>query len=248
MDNKEKFEYLLADIRNLETLVNELRQEEVLPALTLSHTCNLSYSILEKLKAIENEQLQQLNIHLVEQQEELNHLSVLLEQYKAMVDTCKRNIQSVKQNLEVPGHPVSSHQPESDSVSCTKEASLPATDASESQQPSAQETTLIQNSDVPSSAGRSSFSVPSKSSISLHDILEKKNLSDFRKAFSLNDRFRFKRELFKGDENVMNQAISALNDIHTLQDSLEYVETQYHWDMKDETVQDFIKLLEKRFI
>ena len=73
-------------------------------------------------------------------------------------------------------------------------------------------------------------------------------MSDFRKAFSLNDRFRFKRELFKGDENLMNQVISTLNEIHTLQDSLEYVKTQLRWDMNDETVQDFIKLLDKRFI
>ena len=99
MDSKEKFDYLLADIRNLETLVNGLKQEEVLPALSLSRTCNLAYSVLEKLKAIENEQLQRLNIRLAEQQEELNHLSVLLEQYKAMAETCKKNIQSVKQNI-----------------------------------------------------------------------------------------------------------------------------------------------------
>ena len=46
----------------------------------------------------------------------------------------------------------------------------------------------------------------------------------------------------------MNQVISTLNEIHTLQDSLEYVKTQLRWDMNDETVQDFIKLLDKRFI
>lgn len=116
-----------------------------------------------------------------------------------------------------------------------------------SQEPE-QEKILIQEREDRLSVNQPAHTVPSKSNISLHDILEKKNLSDFRKAFSLNDRFRFKRELFKGDENLMNQVISTLNEIHTLQDSLEYVKTQLRWDMNDETVQDFIKLLDKRFI
>ena len=116
-----------------------------------------------------------------------------------------------------------------------------------SQEPE-QEKILIQEREDRLSANQPAHTVPSKSNISLHDILEKKNLSDFRKAFSLNDRFRFKRELFKGDENLMNQVIFTLNEIHTLQDSLEYVKTQLRWDMNDETVQDFIKLLDKRFI
>ena len=47
---------------------------------------------------------------------------------------------------------------------------------------------------------------------SLNDLLERKNLSDFRKAFSLNDRFRFRRELFGGSEELMNQVIADLNE------------------------------------
>ncbi len=248
MDSKEKFDYLLADIRNLETLVNGLKQEEVLPALSLSRTCNLAYSVLEKLKAIENEQLQRLNIRLAEQQEELNHLSVLLEQYKAMAETCKKNIQSVKQNIEEAERPILTNQPAVESVSKTDDIPQPVLEVTKISQEPEQEKILIQEREDRLSANQPAHTVPSKSNISLHDILEKKNLSDFRKAFSLNDRFRFKRELFKGDENLMNQVISTLNEIHTLQDSLEYVKTQLRWDMNDETVQDFIKLLDKRFI
>lgn len=84
--------------------------------------------------------------------------------------------------------------------------------------------------------------------ISLHEILEKKNLSDFRKAFSLNDRFRFRRDLFGGDESRMNQAISELNDIQTYEDSITYLHQVLKWNIEDEAIADFIQLLEKRFL
>lgn len=83
--------------------------------------------------------------------------------------------------------------------------------------------------------------------LSLNDILEKRNLSDFRKAFSLNDRFRFRRELFGGSEERMNSAINDLNMVASLEESLSYLKNKLNWNMEDAPVADFIKLLEKRF-
>ena len=82
----------------------------------------------------------------------------------------------------------------------------------------------------------------------LSDVLEKKNLSDFRKAFSLNDRFRFRRELFQGDEAKMNQVIDELNQIHSYPDSVAYLQTHVTWNPEDPAAIDFMKLLEKRFM
>ncbi len=84
--------------------------------------------------------------------------------------------------------------------------------------------------------------------IPLSEILEKKILSDFRKAFSLNDRFRFRRELFGGDENRMNKAITDLNDIHSVEESITYLHQELQWNIEDESVADFLKLIEKRFM
>ncbi|MDO4756514.1 MAG: hypothetical protein Q4A54_09230 [Parabacteroides sp.] len=87
-----------------------------------------------------------------------------------------------------------------------------------------------------------------RSGLFLNDILEKNNLSDFRKAFSLNDRFRFRRELFGGDEERMNKAIQDLNNLHSFEDSICYLNEELKWNVEDEAVADFIKLLEKRFL
>lgn len=86
-----------------------------------------------------------------------------------------------------------------------------------------------------------------KTTAFLNDLLEKRNLSDFRKAFSLNDRFRFRRELFDADEERMNKVIADLDNIQSYEDSMNYLHQELSWDMEDEAVADFIKLLEKRF-
>ena len=79
-------------------------------------------------------------------------------------------------------------------------------------------------------------------------MIERKNLADFRKAFSLNDRFRFRRELFGGNEEQMNQVISDLNGLHSLNESLAYLQNRLQWNPDEAAVADFIHLLEKRFL
>ena len=258
MTNKEKLDYLLSDIQNLETLVKGLQQSNELPSQLLSRACSSAYSVLEKLKAIENEQIQQLNIRLGEQQEELNHLSVLLDQYKSLVENSKKNIEMAQHEMEE----VEQQKPQLElQQSQTVEAKPVEPQVEEKPIIVAEPSTLptpapdpvpmeIPRQEVKESAVQApaATTIGSKSGVSLHDMLEKQNLSDFRKAFSLNDRFRFRRDLFHGNENVMNRVVSDLNDLHTLAESKEYIESQLQWDLNDETVKDFIQLLEKRFI
>ncbi len=258
MTNKEKLDYLLSDIQNLETLVKGLQQSDELPSQLLSRACGSAYSVLEKLKAIENEQIQQLNIRLGEQQEELNHLSMLLDQYKSLMENSKKNIEMAQHEIEV----VEQQKPQIDPQQLTLEEEIPVEPQMVEKptivaEPPAQPTPIPDPEPVvisrqemkePAVQAPAATTIGSKSGVSLHDMLEKQNLSDFRKAFSLNDRFRFRRDLFHGNENVMNRVVSDLNDLHTLAESKEYIQSQLQWDLNDETVKDFIQLLEKRFI
>ena len=82
---------------------------------------------------------------------------------------------------------------------------------------------------------------------SLNDLLERKNLSDFRKAFSLNDRFRFRRELFGGSEELMNQVIADLNEIRSHDASVAYIQKVLQGSGEESAVADFLQLIEKRF-
>jgi len=83
---------------------------------------------------------------------------------------------------------------------------------------------------------------------SLNDVIEKNKLSDLRKAFSLNDRFRYRRELFENNEDIMNNALLQLNKKESLNESLAYLQDTLHLDFNTPTVKDFIKILEIRFL
>lgn len=83
--------------------------------------------------------------------------------------------------------------------------------------------------------------------LSVNEVLERRKLSDFRRAFSLNDRFYFRRELFGGNEERMNQVIDRLNGIHSFTESLAYLKQELEWNLDDQAVADFIGLIEKRY-
>ena len=97
---REKLNQLLTDVRELESLIGELLAEEEPGVQLLFKSGSRAYSILEGIKEIENEQIRQMNTRLVERQDELSHLSVLLDQYQRMAEACKKDILATKQEIE----------------------------------------------------------------------------------------------------------------------------------------------------
>ncbi|MDR1524497.1 MAG: hypothetical protein LBS79_04430 [Tannerella sp.] len=108
-----------------------------------------------------------------------------------------------------------------------------------------QKTAEPQTQNVSASAG-----VPPERSAapSLNDAIEKRILSDLRRAFNVNDRFRYRRELFGGNEEIMNKVIVILNSKESYKDSIRFLEEKLHWDFSNPIVKDFIKVLEIRFL
>ena len=70
---------------------------------------------------------------------------------------------------------------------------------------------------------------------------------DFKKSLSLNDYFRFQRELFTGNALLMDTTLNHLSDLNSLSDAMSYLKTHLAWNWEDETVCDFVEILEKRF-
>lgn len=248
---REKLNQLLTDVRELESLIGELLAEEEPGVQLLFKSGSRAYSILEGIKEIENEQIRQMNTRLVERQDELSHLSVLLDQYQRMAEACKKDILATKQEIE-------NSEPLLSQKEVVKEAVMQKEPEPIIEEPVQKEevkspTEPVREEPVKEPVQKTAEApqpapVMAKSNVSLNDLLEKKNLSDFWKAFSLNDRFRFRRDLFHGNEEQMNQVISDLNQIDSLDEALRFIDKNLSWDMNNETVADFIKLLEKRYI
>ncbi|MDR2138667.1 MAG: hypothetical protein LBP50_03860 [Tannerella sp.] len=81
----------------------------------------------------------------------------------------------------------------------------------------------------------------------LNETIGKNRLADLKKAFTLNDRFRFCHDLFGKNENLMNQTIAELNTKDSYETSLACLKERFNWNFEDETVAEFVAILEKRF-
>ena len=81
----------------------------------------------------------------------------------------------------------------------------------------------------------------------LGDKIAKTLHADLKKSLSLNDYFRFQRDLFMGNASLMETTLNHLSDLYSMQDAMNYLKTHLAWDWEDKTVCDFVEILEKRF-
>ena len=70
---------------------------------------------------------------------------------------------------------------------------------------------------------------------------------DIRKAFSLNDRFRFQRELFAGSAGAMDTAIEHIEAMRSYGNAELYFFTQLGWDRDNEVVKDFMNIVRNHY-
>lgn len=74
-----------------------------------------------------------------------------------------------------------------------------------------------------------------------------KPAKDLRHAISLNDSFRFTRELFDGDATRMNEIVRQMGDASSLEQALDIFNSTVHPDEENPAVDDFIELLKRYF-
>ena len=201
MANKEKIDYLLIDIRELEKLVAGMRDAEIYPASFFNQTFQLTHKVLKELHTLEEFQLEALRKQM--------------EEHQRLIDSIP-----VSKPLQMP------------EVQPAPEVS-PTIEVVQVQEPVVEEPIVVEP-------------IVEKVIPEEKIVQETSPLKEIE-AFSLNDRFRFRRELFGGNEEKMNKAILDLNDLSSYEESVTYLNKVLNWNIEDASVADFIKLLEKRF-
>ncbi len=68
-----------------------------------------------------------------------------------------------------------------------------------------------------------------------------------RKRFSLNDKFRFRREIFGGRDADFSQALDAIAASDNLSDAEDYLYSQLHLDPDDENVKSLVEIISGYF-
>ena len=161
-----------------------------------------------------------------------------LEQQKVLLDQLLEEAEQEEEQPEPVAEPEEAPQPPVVEPVVTPKEEAPVVTVEEQPQPVAPTAREVIPTETPSIKPQAS---------SLNDLLERKNLSDFRKAFSLNDRFRFRRELFGGSEELMNQVIADLNEIKSYEASVAYIQQVIPGNGEESAMADFLQLIEKRF-
>ena len=83
----------------------------------------------------------------------------------------------------------------------------------------------------------------------LASAINNKKIIDLKSVITLGDRFRFQRELFGGNGEKMNKAISDFNSFETMTEAQDYIAKNFvYWALDNDTVSDFIQLLQRRYL
>ncbi len=93
--------------------------------------------------------------------------------------------------------------------------------------------------------------LPAEKKEKIIDIHEKKPLEGIRKSITINQRFMFEKDLFKGDKNEFEMVINYLDNCQSRQEALDFVNDNYatkkKWDLEKEEVVEFFEIINKRF-
>ena len=67
-----------------------------------------------------------------------------------------------------------------------------------------------------------------------------------RKAYGLNDKFLMTRDLFDGDGEAFEEAITALDECESLDDCMIYIAENYEWNPDSEGAKFIMQMLERK--
>ncbi len=96
------------------------------------------------------------------------------------------------------------------------------------------------------------------SNVTLNDVLSANNsnvindsasqkVEDIRQAINVGDRFRFQRELFNGNGEMLNKTLLYINQLATFAEAESFLLSKFKWNVEDEHVVDFLQIVKRRF-
>lgn len=86
-----------------------------------------------------------------------------------------------------------------------------------------------------------------RADIRLDEKLARQHSRDLKKAFSLNDRFRFRRELFANSDSAMNDSLELVEGMQSFDEAADLFYDSLGFDANNPDVVDFMDIIEKHF-
>ncbi|MFV0471243.1 MAG: hypothetical protein ACK5L7_04310 [Paludibacteraceae bacterium] len=79
-------------------------------------------------------------------------------------------------------------------------------------------------------------------------VNENIKINDIRNAINIGDRFRFQRELFGGNGEVMNKTITYLNQLAKYDEAVSFLSNKFGWDNENKHTEDFLQIIKRRYL
>lgn len=83
--------------------------------------------------------------------------------------------------------------------------------------------------------------------LTLDEKLARERAADISKAFTINDKFRFRRELFHGSDDDFNETLDVIGSMSGMDEAEEYFYNDLCWDAGNEDVKEFMAIVAKHF-
>ena len=88
---------------------------------------------------------------------------------------------------------------------------------------------------------------PIKESELEQEIDEAKEFRNLMSIIGLNDRFRFRHDLFSDDNDLFRETIDILNTLEDFEKAVDFLEEKFNWDPEDATVVYFYDIIKPKF-
>lgn len=85
-------------------------------------------------------------------------------------------------------------------------------------------------------------------SLRLDEKLQRSRSKDLKSAFSLNDTFRFRRELFGNSAAEMTDALHMVEAMHSFDEAEDYFYGDLGWDRESDDVKEFMAIIKNHFL
>lgn len=82
----------------------------------------------------------------------------------------------------------------------------------------------------------------------LDEKLQRSRSKDLKSAFSLNDTFRFRRELFGNSAAEMTDALHMVGAMHSFDEAEDYFYGDLGWDRESDDVKEFMAIIKNHFL
>ena len=82
----------------------------------------------------------------------------------------------------------------------------------------------------------------------LSSKLQSKPIKDIGGAIGINDKYKLIRDLFNGNPGIFEETIIQLNQASNFNEAFKYINSNFDWEMEDESVQLLLDLVRRKFI